>query len=329
MPEQQTPNQAPSGSEGLQAYLRPPAVYGVASLALMGLVSFFLVGAYAQGIVQIPESQAAAAAAPQAFEAVPLTADAAIVIDLTSGKTLYEYNADAQLPLASITKVPMALAVAEVLPMSERIQIPFDTEFTIGAQRLLQGEVWTVRDIMHYTLVASSNGGAEILAHAADAALRAKYAAAPEGGAALWRMNRLAQDLGLSQTYFLNVSGLDASATQSGAYGSARDVAKIFAYAASTSPDVFAATAREDLLLAEGGARATAFNTNEALGSIPGLIMGKTGYTDLAGGNLAVVFDVGLAHPVVAVVLGSTHEGRFDDMRRLVDATQRSIKGSQ
>ena len=53
--------------------------------------------------------------------------------------------------------------------------------------------------------------------------------------------------------------------------------------------------------------------------------MGKTGLTDLAGGNLAVVFDVGLAHPVVAVVLGSTESGRFVDMQKLVDAARIAV----
>jgi D-alanyl-D-alanine carboxypeptidase len=56
--------------------------------------------------------------------------------------------------------------------------------------------------------------------------------------------------------------------------------------------------------------------------------MGKTGFTDLAGGNLAIVFDVGLAHPVVAVVLGSSEEGRFSDMQKLVDRARRFVVGA-
>ena len=55
--------------------------------------------------------------------------------------------------------------------------------------------------------------------------------------------------------------------------------------------------------------------------AIPGLLGGKTGYTNLAGGNLAVIYDAGLNHPIVVVVLGSTLEGRFGDVETLVDAT--------
>jgi D-alanyl-D-alanine carboxypeptidase len=63
-------------------------------------------------------------------------------------------------------------------------------------------------------------------------------------------------------------------------------------------------------------------NTNEALEHLPGLIASKTGYTDLAGGNLAIVFDKGIGHHFVAVVLGSSRQGRFSDMRALMEAVR-------
>jgi D-alanyl-D-alanine carboxypeptidase len=99
-------------------------------------------------------------------------------------------------------------------------------------------------------------------------------------------MNDLAKNLGLSHTYFLNVSGLDLSTTQAGAYGSAHDVARLFGYAASTSPNMFEQTARNKISIrATTGETVTALNTDEALASFPGLIVGKTGYTDLAEGK--------------------------------------------
>lgn len=139
-------------------------------------------------------------------------------------------------------------------------------------------------------------------------------------------MNDLARNLGLARTYFLNSSGLDLSTTQAGTYGSARDAALLFVYAASTSHAMFEQTSRNSLTIrATSGETIRALNTDDALPSIPGLVMGKTGYTDLAGGNLAVVFEVGPAHRVVAVVLHSTYQGRFDDMRTLVEATVATI----
>src|SRR5262249_49794494 len=151
-----------------------------------------------------------------------------------------------------------------------------------SAERLAKGEKWKVQDVINFTLIASSNGGADILADAANDAIRTKYPGAPTENAAVWRMNQLAQQLGMHNTYYLNDNGLDLSATQAGSYSSARDIATMMAYAASSTPQLFAGTAEDGLrLVDEDGESTSAFNTNEALGDIPGLIMGKTGYTDL------------------------------------------------
>ncbi|QQG37579.1 MAG: D-alanyl-D-alanine carboxypeptidase [Candidatus Kaiserbacteria bacterium] len=297
-------------------------------IALLGL-SVVVLGALAleYALPTPPEAQSAAAAeATSEFSGIALEADAAIVVDIASGRTLYERSADAQLPLASLTKVALVLAISEVLNPDDVITIPRSVPPTGNGRGVKKGESWKVADFIDYTLVASSNEGAEILADVADSGLRARYSEAPAGEAAIWRMNDLGQDLGLGVTYFLNPSGLDISPTQSGAYGSARDMAKLFAYAASAEPSLFAGTAENGLLLSSAeGEETSAENTNESQGAILGLILGKTGFTDLAGGNLTVVFDVGLARPVVAVVLASSREGRFEDMQKLVAAARATI----
>lgn len=260
------------------------------------------------------------------FERLSLIADAAIVRDLKTDKVMYEKNADAQLPLASLTKVPLAIAVSEVLTPNAAIKIPYDTAPIGSAERLAKDDVWRIKDILDFTLVASSNAGSEILAEAASPAIRAKYPESATGNATLWRMNDLARELSLPSLYFINVSGLDESTMQSGAYGSARDVASLFAYASREWPEVFAGTTKDGILLTSvRGGSTSASNTDQALAHFPGLVMGKTGFTDLAGGNLAIVFETGPARPMVAVVLNSTYEGRFADMRKLVSATFDSL----
>ena len=276
-----------------------------------------------------PLSQAAAANGIDHFAQTRIEGKAAIVVDIMTGKTLYEKNADAQLPLASLAKVALALVIAETLPLDSKVTIPHYIGAGASPEHLSKGEEWLVRDVMDFTLVTSSNSGAEFLARLADPALRDRFPEAPKGNATLVRMNNLAKELGLSQTFFLNVNGLDLSTTQSGAYGSARDMASLFAYAASSDPSLFAGTTRRGVLLTgPDGVEKTVFNTNVAQGTIPGLIMGKTGITDLAGGNLAVVFDVSISHPVVAVVLGSSENGRFDDVQKLSAGARRAVAES-
>lgn len=271
---------------------------------------------------RILQAQAIAAA----FTPVSIEAKSAIVYDLASGLSLYEKTADVQLPLASLTKVPLALAINEVIPPYTELTISRDIPPTSTLTQLKKGSRWRSQDLVDLTLVASSNDGAQILAAAADDPLRVRYPAAPLGAAAVYRMNILVQGLGLTHTYFVNPTGLDETTDQSGAYGTARDIAKLFAYAATSAPDLFVATTRPLLTITSAdGEQATAKNTDHALSDIPGLIMGKTGYTDLAGGNLAIVFTPEGGRVLAAVVLGSSEQGRFDDMRTLIAAAQKAL----
>lgn len=260
-----------------------------------------------------------------AYSGISLIGKSAYVLDTTNGRVLYELNASQQLPLASITKVALALAVAEVLDPGETVTISREA-VAEGGGGLTWGEMWQVSDLIDFTLIASSNTGAEALAEAADSDLLLKYPDAPQTRAAIWRMNNIAQSLGLEETYFLNPSGLDESLTQAGAMGSARNVAKLFSYAIQNKRDLFASTAQPRMhLSALNISGREVDNTNNALDAIPNLIMGKTGYTDLAGGNLAIVFEPRPNHPVVIVVLGSTLNGRFEDIKTLVQATEKAI----
>src|SRR3989338_7326731 len=208
------------GEEGRQS-IAPNSTHttiGIAALILAVLAFGAVIIAYGIGPSRPSEVQTAAVAgALDPFSGLSLLAKAAIVIDIKTGKTLFELNPDVQLPLASLTKVPLALAVAEVLRNDDVVTIPYDT--------------------------------------APAGRLHELYPDSPEQDATLWRMNQLAGSLGLTRTYFLNASGLDISTTQSGAYGSARGMAHLFAYAASAQPSLFAGTARDGMVLTSANGR--------------------------------------------------------------------------
>ena len=298
-------------------------IAGLCFLSLSFGVGIWMSISFMRVFAEVPYVQSAAVAQSFGFEnpyaRMSLVAQSAIVVDSESGEMFYERNADAQLPLASLTKVALVLAVSEVLSPEMLIQIPADTMPNSNAGSLLTGERWRVRDLIAYTLSASSNDGANILAHSAEDGLRARYGNSVES-AVVRRMNDIAKTLHLQTMYFLNATGLDISDTQSGTYGSARDVAALFSFA-SRYPDLFSSTATSSLVITSEGFRTIRItNTDTAIESYPGVLMGKTGYTNLAGGNLALVFENN-GKRFVAVILGSTQEGRFSDMRQLVAAT--------
>jgi D-alanyl-D-alanine carboxypeptidase len=307
--------------------------FGMFALALIFVASSAFTFAFFADQTRAERVQEQAVAVQESvndpFTSVSIIARSAYVQDLATGRVLYALDVDVARPLASLTKVMTALTAAQVLPLESTITIPFDTAPPGSAERLGKGQVWRVDRVIDFTLIASSNGGAAILAQVADESIRARYPQAPHTSsmsATIWRMNDFARELGLLSMSFANPSGLDENTTTAGAYGSARDVGALFAYAASTSPDIFAGTTQSDMVLySENGVKTSAFNTDTALDTIPGIVMGKTGYTDLAGGNLAIVFEIGPAHPVVAVVLGSTLQGRFEDMKKLVAASTEAV----
>lgn len=278
---------------------------------------------------QLSDSQyatAAVATSTSPFDDITLLARSALVVDVTGAEVLYARAPEEQRPLASITKVMTALVAAEVLASDERVGITEQALAREGDSGFVAGDVWRAQELIDFTLITSSNDGAQALALAAEPYIRERYPQAPRQDAFIWRMNQKAQELALTQTYYLDATGLDESKTQASALGSAADMAALLGYAIETHPGVFSATAKDGKLIAgENGNEHTANNTNTLLGEIPGLIAGKTGYTDLAGGNLAIIFDASIGRPIIAVVLGSTKEGRFRDMQKLVDATRTAL----
>lgn len=273
---------------------------------------------------------AAVASSSDHFGGVELTAEAAFVYDAYTNKILYAKNAEVPLPLASVTKLMLAAVVAEVVPADSVVTITPQAIAQDGDSGFTSGEKWRALDLIDLTLIESSNDGAEALAEAAGPLIRAKYKEAPSDNAAatIWRMNQKAKELGLTQTYYLDTNGLDVSLSMAGAYGSAYDMGVLFTYMIAHDLNVLSATTEAAASFTSlDGKIHIANTTNESLGDIPGLIAGKTGYTDLAGGNLVVAFDASIGHPVIVVVLSSTHEGRFNDVQQLVDAARKTAAG--
>ncbi len=250
------------------------------------------------------------------FAKLTLAARSAIVIDAKTGEIIYGKNINEKLPLASITKVMTALVASGLMPSAENTVVtitPADL-LTEGDSGLVAGQIWKLKDLMDFSLVVSSNDGARAIASAASAVSQKDFIGA---------MNDQAKALDLSQTVFKNETGLDLpDQGGAGAQSSAENIARLFAYVYNYKPNLLEATKQETVLIKPLNAETyVAANTNEVTNHITGLIGSKTGYTDLSGGNLAVIFDRGLNQPAVAVVLASTQAGRFTDVVKLVEAS--------
>lgn len=254
------------------------------------------------------------------FESINIIAKSAIVKDINTGEILFDKRSDLSLPLASITKLLTVLTV-DKLSNKNIVQISLDDLLTEGDSNLYPGESFTKKDLIDFTLIVSSNDGASALA--ANALSGLNYQNPKERQDAFIReMNKTAKLIGMEDSYFYNETGLDNSDNRAGAYGSASDVAKLFEYILENNKVLLESTSKDySNFVSNQGLIHPATNTNEIVNSLPNLIASKTGFTDLAGGNLGVVIDPSLNRPFVIVVLGSTADGRFDDITKLSNAT--------
>lgn len=260
------------------------------------------------------------------FDNVNVLAKAVYIYDINDHKIIYQRNEQAQLPLASLTKLMTALTAIELAPKNAKITIRKEFLAEEGDSGLKDGEVWDLNKLVDFSLIVSSNDGVRSVASVIGATLSNTKDYSMGRADFIKKMNEKAVSIGMKQTYFLNESGLDQNSSQAGAYGSAEDISKLLEYMMVHNPEILEATKLSVEDIASESKIHNAQNTNIDIGKIPNLIASKTGYTNLAGGNLAVAFDASVGRPVIIVVLGSTQDGRFTDVLELANTTMQYIK---
>lgn len=243
-----------------------------------------------------------------AISAEELTASAAILVESTTGKVLFEKNSHEIRPCASITKLMTLLLVFEAL---ESGKISYDdvvvaSEHAAGMGGsdiwLKEGEKMSVYDMIKATAVASANDAATALA---------EYIGGTEE-AFVEKMNTKAKQLGMNDTVFKNCNGLD----EDGHVTSAYDVA-IMSCEVMKHEEIFEFTSIWLDYLRDGATQIV--NTNKLLKSYKGITGLKTGTTNNAGACISASAERnGLS--LVAVVLNSkSGKERFTDAQKLLD----------
>lgn len=269
------------------------------------------------------KEKVAIANSPNAFDEIKLEAKSAIVWDVINSQELFSKNPDEPLPLASLTKVMTAVTLNGKIKDNQKIEITDEDLTPDGDSKLIVGDIWQADDLRDFTLLTSSNDGAFALAAVSGSGADSSQ------DKFIKAMNDTASGIGLSNSKFFNEHGLDRELDKGGAYGSARDMAILFEYTLKNYPEILEATRYKNLEFKSDEKTYLAENTNTIIDQIPNVIASKTGYTDLAGGNLVVAFDIGLNRPIIISVLGSTEEGRFSDILELVKASVKYVNTSK
>lgn len=202
-------------------------------------------------------------------------AKSAILIDADTGTILFEKNSHEKMAPASMTKMMSMLLILEaidnkIINWNDTITISENASSMGGSQILLEtGEKMTVHDLFKGVAVASGN----------DAVVALAESVAGNVEEFVKNMNDKAKELGLKDSNFKNVHGLD----EENHYSSAYDMAMI-AKELAKHEEVFEFTSIYDDYLRKGTDREFwLVNTNKLIKFYSGADGLKTGYTKEAG----------------------------------------------
>lgn len=200
---------------------------------------------------------------------------AAILMEESTGKVLFEKEKNRRLPPASMTKIMTLLLIYDAL---EANQITKETKLTIteeptkveGSRAFLSiGEEITVDELLKCICIASAN----------DAAIAIAMHLSGSEEQFVQKMNEKVESLGLKNTHFSDCTGLSSK----NHYTSALDLAIISRHLIKTYPDVLNYTnIQEDYIRKDSSKPFWLVNTNKMIGRVKYLDGLKTGYTSFS-----------------------------------------------
>ena len=232
----------------------------------------------------------------------------AIVLDVKTGRVLFEQNADARIPPASLTKIMSMLVTldkvsARRVSLKDKVRVSRKAAREGGSKmHIRQGEIVTLDRLLMGMAVSSGN----------DASVAVAEHVAGSTPAFVRLMNAQARKLGMKNTSFKNPNGLPAP----GQFTSARDMGRLARYYLKMYPN--ALRYHRTRRITHNGRTTT--NKNPLLGVCPGADGLKTGWINASGYNIiSTVKRKGVRLLVVA--LGArTPAVRAAEVRRLVEA---------
>ena len=237
----------------------------------------------------------------------------ALLMDVATGKILYENNAHEPLPPASVTKVMTMLLIMEAIDggkigWNDMVTASEEAAAKGGSQIYLKvGESMTVTDMVKSIAVSSAND---------CACAMAEHIAGSES-AFVQRMNERAKELGMNDTNFVNCTGLDDEAEAKDHKTSAYDIAVMSRQLLKYHPDIKKFTTIWMDTVRDGAFGLS--NTNKLVRFYSGATGLKTGFTTGAGYCLSASAQRD-GMELIAVVMGcDTSANRFAACKSMLD----------
>lgn len=244
-----------------------------------------------------------------------ISAPSAILMEASTGKVIYEKNADEQRHPASVTKIMTLLLIFDAL---EEGKIALEDKVTVseyaasmgGSQVFLEpGEEQTVETMIKCIAVASANDASVAMAEFV-------WGSEEEF---VKQMNERAKDLGMNQTCFVNCNGLDTE----GHLTTARDIALMSRELILTYPQIrdYSTIWMENIThtTAKGSSDFGLANTNKLIRQYAYATGLKTGSTGEAGFCMSATAEKNQMQMIAVVMGAKDSKSRFQDAVTLLD----------
>ncbi len=240
-----------------------------------------------------------------------LQSPSAILMEASTGRVIFEKNADDRRPVASVNKVMTILLTLEGIDSGrihekDSVSVSAHAASMGGSQAFLDaGSSYTVRELLKTVIIASANDSAVALAEYMDGTEEAFVR----------RMNQRAAELGLENTHYANCTGLPAQDH----FTTARDVAHLSAELDKHPLYYEFSKIWMDEIRHPGGRVTGLTNTNRLIRFYPGCDGYKTGSTNEAKYCLSATAKKNDMR-LIAVVLGTpAGQTRFDEARAMLE----------
>ncbi len=237
-----------------------------------------------------------------------LNLKSSLLVDYETGEVLAARNADAQRPIASISKLVTAMVLLDSgIDLNKTEKITKEDARRSSRSRLSIGFEMTLYDLLHAALMNSDNRAARALARATSGSQKA-FAK---------EMNRKVRALGLKKTHFVEPTGLSSQNVST-----ATEVAKILHYAYDY-PLIAKITSKKRYrvkILNRKNTYRDMATTNLLAHSRYKVLAGKTGYIRAADYCLTSMVENKKGKRLTLVVLGVPGDKtRFREARKLLD----------
>lgn len=246
--------------------------------------------------------------------AVPnIEAESYILIDYNSGKVLAEKNADVRRDPASLTKMMTSYVIGQAIragKISNNDIVPIGEEAWATGNPVFRGSSLMFLKPGDKVTVSQLTRGINLQSGNDACVAMASYVAGSQD-TFVTMMNDYVKRLGLQNTQFQTVHGLDAP----GQYSSARDMALIGAALIRDVPEEYAIYKEKEFTY--NNIRQT--NRNGLLWDTSLNVDGiKTGHTEAAGYNLVASATEGNMRLISAVMGGHSSKGRDAESKKLL-----------